>query len=176
MSAEHVPEMVKRFTPEELDLLTRNPPSQCAIFPNAAVWSNTAPMPDGRTFGSFLSLRIYIPAGPDKFEFLMWSLIAKGSSEEFKEQTRQVASFGQGATGFVESDDAEVWPGITGGAKSKVGGSNKLRYFMRTEPKTPPNWPAGGYVYTGYASDDSQWNWWSRYFDFLEGKAKGYKK
>ena len=176
MTVEQVPEMVKRFNAEELDLLTKNPPAQCGIFPNAAIWSNTAPMPDGKTFGSFLSLRCYIPVGPDKFEFLMWTFVAKGTSEEFREQTRQLASFGQGAVGFVEGDDAEVWPGMTQGARSHEGSKNKLRYLFKSEPKTPPGWIAGGRVYTGYASDDTQWNWWARYFDFLEGTAKGYEK
>lgn len=176
MTKEQVPEMAKRFSPEELDLLSRNPPSQCAIFPNSAIWSNTAPLPDGRTFSSFLSLRTYIPMGPDKFEFLMWTFVAKGTSEAFREDVRTVASFGQGAVGFVEQDDAEVWPGMTDSARGPVGGRNKLRYFFKGKAQTPPNWPAGGYVYSGYSSDDTQWHWWSRYFDFLQGSAKGYVK
>ena len=111
MTSDQVADMENRFNAEELDLLSRNPPSQCVIFPNAAVWSNTAPMPDGKTFGSFLSLRCYVPKGPDQFEFIMWTFVAKGSSEEFREEVRQLTSFGQGAAGFVESDDADVWPG-----------------------------------------------------------------
>lgn len=176
MTSEQVPEMAKRFSDEELNLLARNPPSQCALFPNAAIWSNTAPMPDGRSFSSFLSLRCYVPKGPDKFEFIMWTFVAKGSSEAFREDVRTVTSFGQGAVGFVEGDDAEVWPGMTDNASGSMGGKNKLRYMVTSEPETPPDWPAGGYVYSGFSSDDTQWSWWSRYFDFLEGKAKGYDK
>jgi phenylpropionate dioxygenase-like ring-hydroxylating dioxygenase large terminal subunit len=176
MTAEQVPEMVKRFTEEELELLSTNPPSQCAIFPNAAIWSNSAPLPDGKTFTSYLSLRVHLPCGPDKFQFMVWGFVAKDASEEYCESVRQVASFCQGATGFVEMDDAEVWPGMTSVARGPVGGTNKLRYPFIGKIDKPANWPAGGHVYTGYSSDDTQWIWWARYFDFLEGKAKGFAK
>jgi phenylpropionate dioxygenase-like ring-hydroxylating dioxygenase large terminal subunit len=174
MTVEQVPEMAKRFSEQELELLSTNPPSQCAIFPNAAIWSNSAPLPDGRSFTSYLSLRVHLPCGPDKFKFMMWSFVAADASPEYCESVRQVASFSQGATGFVEMDDAEVWPGITHNGKGPVGGSNRLKYpFIGKEGK-PEGWPAGGHVYTGYSSDDTQWGWWLRYFDFLEGNAKGY--
>lgn len=176
MTVEQVPEMITRFTEEELELLSTNPPSQCAIFPNAAIWSNSAPLPDGKTFTSYLSLRVHLPCGPDKFQYVMWSFVAADASEEYCESVRQVASFCQGATGFVEMDDAEVWPGMTHAAAGPIGGANKLRYPFRGKEEKPENWPAGGHVYTGYSSDDTQWGWWSRYFDFLQGQAKGFSK
>jgi hypothetical protein len=31
-------------------------------------------------------------------------------------------------------------------------------------------WPGGGHVYPGFTKDDSQWQWWLRWRDFMVGE------
>jgi phenylpropionate dioxygenase-like ring-hydroxylating dioxygenase large terminal subunit len=163
---EQVADMAELYSPEELRFLSENPPSNGGLFPNAGIWSNLAMLPNGGP-SAFLSFRTFVPRGPNKFEFTMWVLVAKNATEEFRNKMRLTASFGQGATGFVESDDAEVWPGITRGARGYIGRQNKLRYWAQSGVNKPDDWPAGGDVHTGFSRDDNQWSWWSHYLKTL---------
>jgi len=36
----------------------------------------------------------------------------------------------------------------------------------------PADWPGGGHVYDGFGKDDNQWNWWVRYFDYMNGTVR----
>ena len=65
---------------------------------------------------------------------------------------------------------------MTDNARGYIGSQNVLRYWATSESGTPEDWPAGGHVHTGFSADDTQWGWWCRYFDFLEGTAKGYSR
>lgn len=166
MMPDQVEGMTELFNPDELRLLSENPPSIGGMFPNVGIWSNLAMLPDGGA-SAFLSLRTFVPRGPDKFEFVMWVFAAKNATEEFRNKLRLTASFGQGAAGFVESDDAEVWPGISRAARGYIGRQNKLRYWAESGVDKPDDWPAGGNVHTGFSRDDNQWSWWSHYFKTL---------
>jgi hypothetical protein len=167
---ELVPELAERFNEAELNFLADTPPSNGGMFPNVGLWNATGILADHSPSG-FLSLRTHVPLGPDKFEFCMWVLVARDSSEEFREEVRRNTSTSQGASGFVEGDDAEVWPGITTGSRGYIGRQNELKYWALSGDNPPEGWPAGGAVHTGYSRDDPQWLWWSRYFDYLTDAA-----
>jgi nitrite reductase/ring-hydroxylating ferredoxin subunit len=167
---ELVPELAQTFNEAELQLLADNPPTNGGMFPNVGLWNATGIMAD-RSPAGFLSLRTHVPLGPDKFEFCMWILVAKDASEEFRERIRRNASTSQGASGFVEGDDAEVWPGITTNARGYIGRQNELKYWALSGNNPPEGWPGGGNVHSGFSRDDPQWLWWSRYFEYLTGAA-----
>lgn len=171
MTREDVARLPDRFTPEQIHLLATNPPSNGGMFPNVAVWSMNSFLLDGLPAG-YLSFRTFVPLGVDKFEFCMWAFVAKGAPDELRERMRMQMSFAQGAAGFVEQDDATVWPGMTQNAKGSLGRENKLKYWASAENKAPDGWPGGGEYYSGFAKDDTQWNWWSRYFDYLLDAVK----
>lgn len=166
MPSEMVDQLPARFPPHELNALADTPPSNGIVFPNLGIWSTTSMLPDG-TLTSFLSLRTYVPHGVDQFEFVMWVLAEKGSSDTFRENMLRVTSLAQGAAGFVEQDDAEVWPSASAGGRGFIGRQNTLKYLASSEHQPPPDWPGGGIVATDFSRDDSQWLWWNRYFDFL---------
>lgn len=170
VNKELVPELPDKLSEDELRILSENPPSNGGLFPNVGIWSNATVLPDGSP-SSFLSFRTFVPHGPDKFEFIMWALVARDAPEEFRDQLRLSASFGQGATGFIEGDDAEVWPAMSTVSKGFIGSQNKMRYWAKSEHNPPGDWPAGGSVHTEFSRDDNQWSWWSRYFDYLEGNV-----
>ena len=167
---EMLPEMLQRFSEEELELLATTPPSNGGMFPNAGVWSMYNPMYNGMP-APFLSFRTYVPIGPDKFEFYMWVLVAKGASEEYRDLMRRSTSFMQGAAGFIEGDDAEVWPGQTSAARGYVTRQQTLKYWAMTGDTKPESLPGEGQVHVGFSRDDPQWNWWKVYFDRLEAKV-----
>jgi phenylpropionate dioxygenase-like ring-hydroxylating dioxygenase large terminal subunit len=167
---EMLPEMLQLLGEKELEFLATTPPGNGGIFPNAGVWNMHNPMYNGVP-APFLSFRTYLPLGPDKFEFCMWVLVAKGASEEYRDLMRRSTSFMQGASGFIEGDDAEVWPGQTSASRGYIGRQGTLKYWTLTGEHKPEGWPGEGNVHAGFSRDDPQWNWWQRYFDRLEEKV-----
>jgi nitrite reductase/ring-hydroxylating ferredoxin subunit len=167
---EKLGELKERFTSEELDFLALTPPSIGGIFPNSACWSMNAPLADGN-MASFVSIRTFVPSGPEKFEFCMWVLVPKGCSEEYRELARRSTSFTQGAAGFIEGDDGEVWPGVTSAAKGYITRQTTTQYRARTGHNPPDQWPGPGNVHIGFCRDDAQWNWWEAYFNHLNQKS-----
>ena len=167
---EMLPEMLERFSDKELEFVATTPQSAGGMFPNVGVWCMYNPGPD-RTLLPFMSFRTYVPLGPDKFEFCMWVLVAKGASAEYRKLVRRSTSFMQGAAGFIEGDDAEVWPGQTTASHGFIARQTTLKYWALSGDSHPEGWPGNGHVHTGFARDDTQWNWWQAYFDRMEQKA-----
>lgn len=170
---EMLSELKKHRTVEELEFMMSSPPGNGSIFPCGGVWNMYNPMAEGPP-GPFLSFRTYLPAGPDKFEFCMWTLVAKGASEEYRRLVLRSTSFVQGAGGFVEGDDGATWPSQTLASKGYMARKTQsYKYWSMTGEHKPKDWPdaMGGHVHGGFSRDDPQWNWWQRYFDRLEGKV-----
>jgi hypothetical protein len=167
ISPQQLPELARVFSEAELLLIADTPPANGGMFPNVGLWNSIGFLPD-RTPAGFCSLRTYVPLGVDKFEFTMWILVSRDAPEEVRESLRRTGSFMQGAGGFVEGDDAEVWPGTTIGAKGFIGRQNTMKYWPMSGDNPPDGWPGGGSVHTGLAMDDTQWKWWKSYFAQFE--------
>lgn len=168
---EMLAEVKKHMSKEDLDFIMSTPPSNGGIFPCGAVWNMFNPLADGFP-APFLSFRTYLPAGPDKFEFCMWVLVAKGASKEYRDLVRRTTSFTQGAGGFLESDDGAVWPVQSIASRGFIARKSiTYKYWSLTGEHKPEGWVGGGHVHTGFSRDDPQWNWWQCYFDRLESKV-----
>ena len=168
-----LPELKKYRTVEELEFMMSTPPGNGGIFPCGGVWNMYNPLSDGFP-APYLSFRTYLPAGPDKFEFCMWVLVAKGASEEYRHLVRRTTAFTQGAGGFIEGDDGAAWPSQTSASRGYMARKTlSYKYWSMTGEHTPEDWPEamGGHIHGGFSRDDPQWNWWQRYFDRLEGKV-----
>ena len=74
------------------------------------------------------------------------------------------------ARGFVEADDTDTWPMQSHAARGALGRQSKLRYQAITGENKPDDWPGPGQVYAGFPKDDTQWNFWLRYSEFMEGR------
>jgi nitrite reductase/ring-hydroxylating ferredoxin subunit len=166
--AELVPELNELFSEAELQLMADSPPSNGSIFPNVGLWNMTGMQAD-RSMAPYLSFRTYAPLGVDKFEFTMWTLVARDASREYRDELKKTLSFGQGAAGFVEQDDGEVWPGIASSSRGYIGRQTSLKYWALAGDHPPENWPGAGSVHTGISKDDPQWVWWQRYFKEMNG-------
>jgi phenylpropionate dioxygenase-like ring-hydroxylating dioxygenase large terminal subunit len=169
---EMLPEMMELFSEQELEFLANTPPSNGGMFPNVGVWDMNNPLPEGAP-GPFVSFRTYVPLGPDKFEFCMWVLTAKGSSTEYRDHMLRATSFSQGAAGYIEGDDAEVWPGQSMAARGFLARQTRMKYWAQAPEGKPEGWPGPDniHVYTEFMRDDTQWNWWNHYFDQIGAKA-----
>jgi phenylpropionate dioxygenase-like ring-hydroxylating dioxygenase large terminal subunit len=164
--ADRVGELAEVFSEAELALLANNPPSNGGMFPHVGLWNMSGPLPD-LSPGPFLSFRTYTPLGPDKFEFTMWVLVGRDADDAYRERVRRATSFSQGAAGFVEGDDSEVWPGQTLASRGHVARRTTMKYWAQAGHHPPKDWPGEGRVNDGFWKDDSQWAWWSRYFDLM---------
>jgi phenylpropionate dioxygenase-like ring-hydroxylating dioxygenase large terminal subunit len=167
LPSEMLPQMLQRFGEKELKFLATTPPASGGIFPNAGLICMYDPGPD-RVPVPFLSIRTFVPLGPEKLEFCMWVLVARGASEEYRDAVRRATSFMRGAGGVIEGDDAEVWPGQTSGSRGEIAGQTTLKYWALSGTAQREDWPGGGAVHAGFSRDDTQWNWWQAYFDRLE--------
>jgi phenylpropionate dioxygenase-like ring-hydroxylating dioxygenase large terminal subunit len=167
---ESVAGLAEVYSEKELEVLANYPPSNGGMFPHVSLWNMNGPLVD-MSAGPFMSFRVFAPLGPDKFEFTMWVLAGKNATEEYLERTRRATSFTNGAAGFVEGDDSEVWPGQTLASKGVIARETKMKYWAQAGHQPPAGWPEGGRVNDGFWKDDSQWSWWSRYFDFMTGEV-----
>jgi hypothetical protein len=163
---ELVGEVVRHLSQRQLKLLTEAPPTVGLIFPNVGLIGFHVAMPDGSLSGSF-GMHTFVPRGVGKFEFIHWNFVERGASEEFKDELRRAATFAVGASGIIEQDDSETWPAMTRSSAGYIGRQSKMRYHITREPRARGEWLAGGQVYSGYPTDDTQWSWWERYFDYM---------
>jgi nitrite reductase/ring-hydroxylating ferredoxin subunit len=169
---ELVDEFVRRNSEEDLRAFADAPPSVGAIFPNVHVIAFHSPDPAGGLAGTF-GIHTFVPKGPNEFEFIHWNFIERGASTEFREKSMRASIFGLGASGVVEQDDSEVWPGMQRSTRGYLGKQLMMKYHAHSEPSRPEGWRGGGNVYSGFSKDDNQWNWWNQYFLYMTGKLPG---
>jgi len=117
--------------------------------------------PDGKWY-SVAQTGGLVPRGPNAFELWSGSLIERGAPEEMKAQMR--------ISGFVDLggvDDFEGWPMVQRAAQGVIGEEQTLKYNSVAEDCTPEGYPGPGLVYKGLGGDNSQWNFWLRWFDLM---------
>jgi phenylpropionate dioxygenase-like ring-hydroxylating dioxygenase large terminal subunit len=167
------PEMVdgleSRFDAGQLRVLAEFPPQVGQLFPNVAALAMPFQFPDG-TPSAFFSWRVWLPKGPDRFELFHWTLVERDAPAELRDSVNLMTAATFGVSGFVEADDTDTWPMQAQAARGAVGRGQKLRYQAITGENKPPDWPGPGQVYAGFPKDDTQWNFWLRYLEFMEGR------
>lgn len=170
LNPEQVKALSDRFSPEALRVLADFPPQVGGLFPNMGVFSNPAPLPDGPPAYKMV-WHAFVPRGPREIEFFNWYLVDKDTSAEDRERISRAATMSFGVSGFVEQDDAEMWPSMTEASSGYYGRQGKLRYQAIGAEGKPEGWPGGGKVYEGFGKDDNQWNWWMRWAELMSGEA-----
>lgn len=166
---ELLPEVLERFSPDHLKIMSTFPPTVGGMFPNIGLLCLYAGDPVKGGVGPGVGLHAFVPTGPNTFEMMHWNLVEKGATDEYKAWANSTATFALGSTGVFEMDDAEAWAGQQRAAKGVMGGKVTLKYNSLMGVNKPDDWGAGGLVYAGFSKDDSQWNWWMRYRDFMMG-------
>jgi phenylpropionate dioxygenase-like ring-hydroxylating dioxygenase large terminal subunit len=153
---ELLPDLLETMTPGQLRTLATYSPGAGGIFPNVG-------------FGG-AQIRVFVPLSPGRLALVNWPLVEKGASAEYKRQTLKQMLGTLGTSGTIEQDDADTWPGTTVSAEGSIGEQGVMRYrgFSSGEPPEP-GWGGGCETYTGFSKDDSAWNFWLRYRDYMTG-------
>jgi phenylpropionate dioxygenase-like ring-hydroxylating dioxygenase large terminal subunit len=145
---------------DQLDIARRSAIHVGTLFPNLSIHHQTA-TPPGEGPRGFLSLRKWIPKGPDEMEVLNIILAPAEASEETRKSIHNAAVYTFGPSGNFDQDDVAVWSGIVDSAGGVFAKKNDidLNYKMgmdgigRAEPD--PDWPGPGYssqtIHEGYS-------------------------
>jgi len=170
VTKEMLPQLKNHLTAEQLELLVDQPPQVGGMFPNVLVAFIYAPQPNGEILG-VTSLHTYVPRGPDKLEFTNWIFAEKDAPQEYKDRVRQVATTMLGTSGMVEQDDSDTWPHQSRNARGPQGRQVTMKYQAICSTPKPASWPGPALVYDGFTKDDTQWNWWLRWNELMNGEA-----
>jgi phenylpropionate dioxygenase-like ring-hydroxylating dioxygenase large terminal subunit len=148
-------EAFANLTDGQIQALLTYPPSPGGMFPNVG----------------FLhaNLRVHVPTGPSEFQMINWVLVEKDAPAEFKAAMRKDMLLGFGTSGTIEQDDAESWPSIQKSGSGYQGSKEHMRYQAFVGHNPPEGWEGGAEVYVGASKDDSAWNFWLRYRDYMSG-------
>lgn len=166
MSADMIPQLERRFDEGQLRVLADTPPHVGGLFPNVGLLNVALPQPDGTRAGT-ASWHTFFPKGPGKFEFVNWVLVDRDASDELKERIQRASVGTFGTSGTVEQDDAETWPSMQRAARGAMGRRQTIKYQALLGERKPADWPGGGHVYEGFTKDDSQWQWWLRWLEYM---------
>jgi phenylpropionate dioxygenase-like ring-hydroxylating dioxygenase large terminal subunit len=153
--AELVHELTTHLSAAQIHQLATFPPGAGGMFPNVG--------------HLFTNLRVHTPLGVGRFEMFNWVLVEKDASPEFKEQVRKNTLLQFGTSGTIEQDDSEAWPAITKSASGYQGSQQVMRYQAFVGHNPPPDWEGGAYAYAGFSKDDSGWDFWKRYRQYMSG-------
>jgi hypothetical protein len=166
MTKEMLPELKRRFTPEQVKLFAEASPQVGGMFPNVLIAFLNAPTPDGRMSGA-LTLHTYVPRGPDHLEFFNWIFAEKDTPEEVKREMLAIAVRSTGVSGAIEQDDADMWPHQSHNARGSIGRQGTLKYQALLGETKPEGWLGPALVYAGFSKDDTQWNWWRAWLKLM---------
>jgi phenylpropionate dioxygenase-like ring-hydroxylating dioxygenase large terminal subunit len=166
VTAEMAGQLKDHLDPEQLALLVDQPPQVGGMFPNVLLAFIYVPQPDGTILG-LTSMHTYVPRGPDKLEFVNWIFAEKDAPEAHKEKVRKISTRMFGTSGMIEQDDSDTWPHQTINARGPQGRDITMKYQVRNQKPRPASWPGPAEAYEGFTSDDTQWNWWLRWYDMM---------
>ncbi|MFZ2176239.1 MAG: Rieske 2Fe-2S domain-containing protein [Rhodococcus sp. (in: high G+C Gram-positive bacteria)] len=168
LTPQMVDQLEARFDVGQLRTLTEYTPQVGQLFPNVGALAMPFQFPDG-TPSAFFTWRVWVPKGPDHFELTTWTLVERDAPAELRDSMNLMTAASFGISGFVEADDTDTWPMQSKAARGAMGQEQKLRYQAILGENKPSDWPGPGQVYAGFPKDDSQWNFWLRYLEFMEG-------
>jgi phenylpropionate dioxygenase-like ring-hydroxylating dioxygenase large terminal subunit len=137
----------------------------CVLFPASFGIGGSAatrmPGPDGRSY-LVIDIGGIIPSTPDVCDMWVGRLVEKSAPEPLKAMLQNAMLLDLGG-----ADDIAAWPSIQRVAKGAVGETQPIRYGATAGETKPADWAGPGKVYTGPGFDDTQWNWWMRWFELM---------
>jgi phenylpropionate dioxygenase-like ring-hydroxylating dioxygenase large terminal subunit len=165
MPPELLGELGHNLTSEQISMLARTPPLITALFPSSALL-----MIPGGPAGATASLRFFVPMSATKTEILSFTLVERDAPAEFKQQAHKTSTGTFGVGGIFECDDTEMWTTVQKGLAGVIGRTMVANYQAVGEPLDPdPTRP--GTTYRGVSTDDNQWLFYERYFEFMGDRA-----
>jgi phenylpropionate dioxygenase-like ring-hydroxylating dioxygenase large terminal subunit len=161
-------EFSRHITDGQMKLLAETPPMVMGLFPAANLFAFLShDGGDPGQLGPVMMVHTWIPRAPDLFEMVSWILVEGGASDELRDRTRRTTIRNFGISGVIEQDDAEAWRGVQRSCAGPMGRKVTGKYGSILGVRRPEGFEGGGDVFGGTARDDTQWAWWSRYFDVM---------
>ncbi len=170
ITKELLPELKRKMSAEQLNVLAKAPPVVGGMFPNMNILFIYSPLRDG-TLGSALVLHSIMPKGPHQFEWTTYYFAEKGTPEDVKVMMRAAATHGTGTSGIIEQDDSDTWPHMSESARGVIGRTETLKYQAILGENRPVDWPNKAKVYEGFGKDDAQWEWWLAYHRMMTNEG-----
>jgi hypothetical protein len=166
LTPEMIPDVVSRLSPEQVQVMSSNPPQVGNFFPNGLFEFIYLPTADGKVTGA-MALHTYVPMGPDKFMFMNWILAEKDTPPEQKAAMLRISCQLLGTSGMVEQDDSDTWPHQTIVSKGAMSRHITLKYQAKYETGKPDGWPGPGHVGSGFTKDDTNWSFWQYWHELM---------
>ena len=166
LTAEMIPDVVSRLSPEQIEIMSSNPPQVGNFFPNGLFEFIYLPTADGKVTGA-MALHTYVPMGADKFMFMNWILAEKDTPPEQKAAMLRISCQFLGTSGMVEQDDSDTWPHQTIVSKGAMSKNITLKYQAKYETGKPDGWPGPGHVGSGFTKDDTNWSFWQYWHELM---------
>jgi nitrite reductase/ring-hydroxylating ferredoxin subunit len=114
-----------------------------------------------RTRGSFDNM---VPVGPGAMDGSWLSLVKRDTPEEVKAAMRTAGGF---AGSIIGADDAACWQSMQRGASGVLGKKVTAKYNAVAEDGKPSSWPGPGEGFSGFSRDDTQWQFWLKWYDMM---------
>lgn len=166
-------EYKSHLSPEQYDMLGNVKNLIGNVFPNLSfLISHT------KVKGQLISnttLRLWRPISHDKMEVIVWLLVEKNASEDWKHRSREAFVFTFSPSGIFEQDDTEVFTDITAAASGAMPFKKNLNYNytmgLHREPER--DFPGPGTVYSDKFTEASQRNFYRYWLDLMSEPEGG---
>lgn len=172
MSSELVAQLERHLSPEQVAYLGTTPPSTAAIFPSTSILmfgAERVGSQGDRPVGQSVNLRLFAPLGPERTELFSFYLVERDAPQELKARMRQTCTSAFGIGGYIDEDDFEVFCSIQRGLAGVITRQQSACYRAAGVPlEANPARP--GTAFRGVSTDDGQWAFYERYFEFMEGR------
>jgi phenylpropionate dioxygenase-like ring-hydroxylating dioxygenase large terminal subunit len=173
------PEMVERmrqvWSPEQQSMVGEAGfmPSASTLFPNLSIVQNWPQVDADGLVVPFISVRLWLPLGPDSTEVLSWFVVDRAAPGWFQKASYRAYLMCFGSSGMFEQDDVENWTSITAMARGRLSSTILLDCTMGLtgpggDEPAPIEWPGPGRAYLGF-SEHSQRDFLKRWADYCSG-------
>lgn len=164
MPHELIPLMKATLSAEQDEALRRTNFIHGTVFPNLSFLNAMINSEEGQAPLPFVTLRTWIPRGPDEMEVCSWFLVDKEAPQWFKEVSRLSYVRLFGPSGTFEQDDTEIWTGITKAVSAQVGSRQTLHVGMSVDREPDRgDWPGPGDVHQGGYAEIGQRSFWRKW-------------
>ena len=132
------------------------------LFPIVQTSAGKTASSDGKEYRT-ANLSTFMPTGPGTMEYRPQSFCEKGTPDDVRNMVRKTMPLITTMLG----DDADMVRSITKSAVGALGQQETMKYNAFRGENKPAAWPGPGRVYAGFSRDETNWDFWQRWFEML---------
>lgn len=172
MTEEMLNRFFERATDEQLEMISRYPPTVGTVFPNF-IWLNAETRPvEGEQIVMVKDLKILRPLNASECEIWTWTLVNRNSSAEHNREALRARTFTFGPPGIIERDDVDMWVRVQDAVEGAMGRQGVARYRALYEPDEKPLVP-GMKCWQGASGENTSWHFFLRWRQFMNNELWG---